>query len=286
LVRKISFTGSTATGASVLRSAAQHITPALVELGGKNPFVVFEDADIDSAVAGALEGGYFNQGEACSAASRLIVHRKLHDRFVEQLACAVKQLKVGEGTDPTVHVGPVVTRTHQRKVLEYIEIGVSEGAQKVAEAKLPTDPRLQNGFFVPPTLFVGVTETMRIAREEIFGPVCCVLRFETFEDAVRIANGTEYGLVAAVYTQDAQKAQRAARRIDAGIVFINNYNRALMGTPFGGSKASGFGREHSADTVREFGRPKAIRSPNGEGEIPRWDVVKKLLNEHPPHSEP
>jgi acyl-CoA reductase-like NAD-dependent aldehyde dehydrogenase len=277
LVRKISFTGSSVTGSAVLKSAAENITPALVELGGKNPFIVFDDADVDRAVAGALEGGYFNQGEACSAASRLIVQRGIHDTFVEKLTPAVRALRVGEGTDPGTHVGPVVSRTHQLKVLDYIELGLEEGATKAAEAPLPTDSRLRNGFFVAPTLFVGVKESMRIAREEIFGPVCCVIAFDTFEDAIRIANGTEYGLVAGVYSRDAEKAQRAARRIDAGIVFVNNYNRALMGTPFGGTKASGYGREHSVDTLREFGRFKAIRTPNGEGQIPRWPVVDELL---------
>lgn len=278
LVRKISFTGSSAVGTAVLQAAATNITPALLELGGKNPFIVFADADVDRAVAGAIEGGYFNQGEACTAASRLIVHEAIHDDFVARLAAAVRKMKVGEGTDPDVHVGPVVTRAHQNKVLEYIRIGEEEGASIVAQAPVPDSERLKNGYFVPPTLFINVTENMRIAQEEIFGPVACVMKFSTFEEAIRIANGTAYGLVAGVYTRDPEQAQRAARRIDAGVVFINNYNRALMGTPFGGTKASGYGREHSVDTLREFGRLKAVRTPNGNGEIPRWFAVDRLLN--------
>jgi acyl-CoA reductase-like NAD-dependent aldehyde dehydrogenase len=276
-VRKISFTGSTTTGSAVLRAAAENITPVLLELGGNNPFVVFEDADIDRAVAGALEGAFYNQGEACTAASRLIVHRSIHDVFVAKLSCAVRGLRVGEGVDPKVHVGPLVTRAQQKKVLDYIDIGVREGAVIAAQAPLPAEPRLTAGFFAPPTLFVNVTPAMRIAKEEIFGPVACVMGFDTFQEAIRIANDTEYGLVAGVYSRNEETARRAARRIDAGIVFVNNYNRAVMGTPFGGTKASGYGREHSVDTLREFGRFKAVRTPNGEGPVPRWFAVEELL---------
>ena len=279
LVRKLSFTGSTATGIAVLKAAADNITPALLELGGKNPLVVFDDADLDQAVAGALDGAFFNQGEACTAASRLIVHRSIHDKFVARLAPAVQRLRVGDGADATTHVGPLVTRHHQRKVLDYIALGVSEGATIAAQAPLPTDPRLADGFYVAPTLFTGVSEEMRIAREDIFAPVTAVIPFDDFDDALRIVNGTEYGLVAGVYSRDTLKAQRLARRIDAGIVMINNYNRAFMGTPFGGTKASGYGREHSVDTLREFGRIKAIRTPSGEGTIPRWSAVDELLGD-------
>lgn len=277
-VSALSFTGSTATGAAVLHAAADNITPALLELGGKNPFIVFEDADLDLAVAGALEGAFFNQGEACTAASRLIVQRSIHDRFVSKLATAIERLRVGEGTDPLVHVGPVVTKAHQKRVLDYLESGVKEGARIAAQAKLSSNPKLKDGFFVPPTLFVDVTPDMTIARDEIFGPVTCVMVFDTFDDAIRIANDSRYGLVAGVYSGNAEQAQRAARRIDAGVVFINNYNRALMGTPFGGTKGSGYGREHSVETLREFGRLKAVRTPNGEGSIPRWFAVEELLN--------
>lgn len=277
LVRKISFTGSTNTGIAVLQAAAHNVTPAILELGGKNAFIVFEDADIERSVAGALEGAYFNQGEACTAASRLLVHRSIHDVFVESLARAVNRLRVGEGTDPSVHVGPLVTRQHQQKVLEYIELGKSEGARVCAQAALPTEPRLKHGFYVPPTLFAEVSPEMRIAKEEIFGPVSCVIRFDSFDEAISIANDTDYGLVAGVYTASPEQAQRAARRLDVGVVFVNNYNRAFMGTPFGGTKASGYGREHSLDTLREFGRLKATRTPNGEGTISRWFAVDEVL---------
>ena len=277
LVRKISFTGSTATGAAVLRLAADNITPALVELGGKNAFIVFEDADLDLAVAGALEGGFFNQGEACTAASRLLVHRSLVDVFTARLGQAVARLRVGDGSDPATHVGPLVSRPHQEKVLALIAEGTAEGARIAAQAPLPADPRLRDGFYAPPTLFAGVTPSMRIASEEIFCPVACVIGFDAFDEALAIANDSDYGLVAGVYSRDPVTAQRAARRLDVGVVFVNNYYRSIVGTPFGGAKASGYGREHALQTLREFGRTKAVRTPSGEGEIPRWFAVDDLL---------
>ncbi len=277
LVRKLSFTGASPTGTAVLKLAADHLTPALVELGGKNPFVIFADADLDQAVAGAVEGAFFNQGQACTAASRILVHRSVHDTVVERLARATARLRVGDGADPATHVGPLVTRQQQERVQGYIALGLTEGATIAAQAPLPDDPHLRDGFFVAPTLFTGVRPTMRIAREEIFGPVTCALPFDSVEEAVAIANGTDYGLVAGVYTRDHALAMRVSREIEAGVVFVNNYHRALLGTPFGGTKASGYGREHAVATLREFGRSKAIRTPSGIGEIPRWSAVDELL---------
>jgi len=277
LVRKLSFTGAPATGTRVLRAAADNLTPTLLELGGKNPLVIFADADLDLALAGTIEGGFFNQGEACTAASRILVHRSIHDRFVNALIPAVSRLKVGDGAEPETHVGPLVTSQHKQRVLEYLEIGRKEGARIAAQAPLPKDARLRNGYFVPPTLFVGVRPEMRIAREEIFGPVVCIIPFDGYEEAIEIANGTAFGLVAAVYTRDNELAMRASREIEAGIVFVNNFHRNLLGTPFGGTKASGFGREHCIETLYEFGYRKAVRSPSGLGEIPRWFAVDEVL---------
>lgn len=277
LVRKLSFTGAPATGARVLRAAADNLTPTLLELGGKNPLVIFSDADLDLALAGTIEGAFFNQGEACTAASRILVHRSIHDRFVNALVPAVAKLKVGDGADPATHVGPLVTSQHKQRVLEYLEIGRKEGAKIAAQAPLPQEPRLRNGYFVPPTLFTGVRPEMRIAREEIFGPVTCVIPFENYEEAIAIANGTAFGLVAAVYSRDNELAMRASREIEAGIVFVNNFNRNILGTPFGGTKASGFGREHCIETLYEFGYRKAVRAPSGLGDIPRWFGADEVL---------
>jgi acyl-CoA reductase-like NAD-dependent aldehyde dehydrogenase len=270
LVRKISFTGSPDTGRRVMQSVAQNLTPALLELGGKNPFVVFADADVAHLTSDIIEGAYYNQGEACTAASRVLVHRTIHDRVVASLAKAVSKLCVGDGEDPRTHIGPLINANQKARVLKYMQIAREEGAKIAAEAPLPTDPRLKNGHFVAPTLYVGVRPEMRIAQEEIFGPVTCVIPFDTYDEAIAIANGTEFGLVACVYTRDAELANRASRDIEAGVVFINNYNRAFLGSPFGGTKASGYGREHSIETLREFGYLKAVRAPTGRSPVPRW----------------
>jgi acyl-CoA reductase-like NAD-dependent aldehyde dehydrogenase len=267
LVRKISFTGAPTTGTAVIRSAAANLTPTLMELGGKNPFVVFEDADLDSAARWALDAGFYNQGEACTAGSRLIVQRSVYDEFVERLAPQVAKLVVGDGSKPGTHVGPLVTKAQMGRVLGYLKIGADEGAVVAAEAALPTDPELADGFFVAPTLLTGVHPDMRVAKEEIFGPVAVVIPFDDEEDAVRIANGTDFGLVGGVFSGDQPRAIRVGRRIEAGLMYVNHYNRMAVGTPFGGTKHSGFGREHTLDTLREFTYAKTLRIPSGEGEI-------------------
>lgn len=277
LVRKLSFTGSTRAGAAVMRTAADNITPVLLELGGKNAFIVFDDADLDQAVRDALDGGYFNQGEACTAASRLLVQRGVYDAFVDKLAAGVRRLRVGDGADAATHVGPLVTRAHQQRVLEYIALGETEGAVVAARGMLPHDPRLREGFFVAPVLFRDVTPDMTIAVEEIFGPVAVAIPFDTAEQAVQIANSSEYGLVAGVYTRDMTQGLRISRELDAGIVFINNYYRMFLGTPFGGVKHSGMGREHCIQTLHEFAQPKSIRFPSGMAPIPAWIGVTDIF---------
>jgi acyl-CoA reductase-like NAD-dependent aldehyde dehydrogenase len=273
MVAKVSFTGSPATGAAVLKSAAGNLTPSLMELGGKNPLVVFEDADLDQALLAAIDGGFFNQGEACTASSRLLVADSVYDEFTARLAAAVDKLVVGDGAVSTTEVGPMVTRAHQQRVLEYLRIGQSEGAKIVAQASLPTDSELADGFFVAPTLFTDVTEDMRVAQEEIFGPVVTVLRFQNEEEAIRIANGTQFGLVAGVYTWDSERAVRVSKRIRAGVVTVNNYVRAAIGSPFGGIGASGFGREHAPETLAEYGYSKTVRLASHPTEIPSWSAA-------------
>jgi acyl-CoA reductase-like NAD-dependent aldehyde dehydrogenase len=273
VVKKITFTGSTRAGIEVAKAAAVNVTPVTLELGGKNAFVVFEDADLDQAVRDALDGGFYNKGEACTAASRVLVHRSIHDEFVRRLSAGVRALTVGDGTDPATAVGPSVTRAQQQRVLDYIQIGQDEGATIAAQAPLPTDPRLRDGFWIPPTLFSNVTRTMRIAIEEIFGPVQTVTIFDTEDEAVEIVNESEFGLMCGIYSLNQQKAFRVARRVEAGMILINNYNRAILGTPFGGLKHSGYGREHTQSTLQEFGSPKMMRFPSGIGTIPTWRSV-------------
>ncbi|MGN0096960.1 MAG: aldehyde dehydrogenase family protein [Corynebacterium sp.] len=270
LVRKISFTGSPTTGTAVTKAAAENLTPTLMELGGKNPLIVFADADLDLAVTAAVEGGFFNQGEACTAAARVLVESTIHDEFVSRLVSAVCRLRVGDGADSTTDVGPLVDATQQKRVTEYIELGVREGAVIAAQAPLPMDPRLADGHFVAPTVFTGVTPQMRIAREEIFGPVVTVIPFTDDKEATHIANETEFGLVAGVFSRDVSRALRVSDEIEAGIVFVNNYFRSFVGVPFGGTKKSGYGREHAAETLSEFGYTKTVRIPSGHGDVPQW----------------
>ena len=276
-VRKVSFTGSTRGGAAISRLAADSITPVTLELGGKNALIIFDDADIHLAVKSAIDGGFFNQGEACTASSRLLVQRGVHDAVVKRMSAAIRRLKVGNGALPQTHVGPLVTQAHKEKVEEYIRIGVDEGATIAAQAPLPTDAKLSKGFFVQPTILTGVTRNMRLAREEIFGPVVTVTVFDTPDEAISIANDTDFGLVCAVFSKDTAKATSAARHIDVGMVFINNYSRMALGTPFGGAKHSGYGREHTIETLHDYTRAKNMRIPNGLGPVPGWSMVEELF---------
>jgi betaine-aldehyde dehydrogenase len=278
LVGKVSFTGSPGTGSAVMRIAADNLTPVLMELGGKNPLVVFDDANLDDALLAAIDGGFFNQGEACTAASRLLVQDTIYAEFTERIATATSRLRVGAGDDPDTEVGPLVTRAQQQRVLNYLGIGVAEGARIAAQAPLPQDPALTNGFFVPPTVLIDVTPEMRVATEEIFGPVITVTPFRDDDDAVRIANGTAFGLVGAVFSQDADRSLLVSRRIRAGVVFVNNYLRVAVGTGFGGVGRSGFGREHAPETLAEYGYSKTIRLATNRDELPYWDAAVRVLD--------
>jgi betaine-aldehyde dehydrogenase len=277
LVGKVSFTGSPQTGSAVLRTAADNLTPTLMELGGKNPLLVFDDADLQEALLAAIDGGFFNQGEACTASSRILVQDTIFAEFESRLATAVSRLRVGDGADPATDVGPLVTAAQQKRVLDYLDIGVAEGARIAAQAPLPSDPRLANGFYVPPTLLTDVTPDMRVATEEIFGPVVTLIPFSGEDEAVRIANGTQFGLVAAVFTQDSDRVMRVSRQIRAGTVFVNNYVRVAVGTGFGGIGHSGFGREHAQETLAEYGYHKTVRLAHRRDELPRWAAADRVL---------
>ena len=270
-VERITFTGATATGQRVLRSAAEHLTFATMELGGKNAVMVLADADLDVAVSVVLEGMFYNQGEACTSTARILVHESLHDEFVQRFAVATRRLVVGDGLDPRTDIGAMVDAAQRDRVLDHLRRGLSEGARLVAQGELPSDERLRGGYWVAPTVLTEVTPEMSIAQEEIFGPIACVMRFSDEEQAVEICNGTRYGLTAAICTVDESRAYRLAQRLEVGMVFVNNYmRRAFLGSPFGGQKASGFGRENAVETLHEFVRSKNIRFPSGRGEIPTW----------------
>lgn len=279
LVGKVSFTGSPQTGSAVLRTAAANLTPTLMELGGKNPLLVFEDADLHEALLAAVDGGFFNQGEACTAASRILVQDNIFTEFERRLAAAVGRLRVGDGADPATEVGPLVTAAQQKRVLDYLDIGAAEGARIAAQAPLPGDPRLANGFYVPPTLLTDVTPDMRVATEEIFGPVVTLIPFSDEDEAVRIANGTQFGLVAAVFSRDIDRAMRVSKQIKAGTIFVNNYVRVAVGSGFGGIGHSGFGREHAQETLAEYGYHKNVRLAGRRDELPRWSAATRVLEE-------
>jgi acyl-CoA reductase-like NAD-dependent aldehyde dehydrogenase len=279
LVGKVSFTGSPLTATSVLRTTADNLTPTLMELGGKNPLLVFDDADIPRALEAAIDGGFFNQGEACTAASRILLQNNIFESFTAKFTAAVQRLKVGDGAEPGTDVGPLVTRAQQQRVLNYLDIGVTEGARIAAQAPLPDDPRLADGYYVAPTVFTDVTPDMRVATEEIFGPVVTLIPFADEDEAVRIANGTQFGLVAGVFTQDTDRALRVSRQIRAGAVFVNNYVRVAVGSGFGGVGHSGFGREHAQETLAEYGYSKTIRLAGRRDELPRWTAAARVLED-------
>ena len=270
-VERVTFTGATATGRKVMESAAKNLTFVTLELGGKNALIVLDDADLDEAVAIAIEGMFYNQGEACTSTARILVHDSLYDEFARRFVEATARLVIGHPLAASTDIGPMVDARQRDRVLGYVERGVAEGATLLYRGELPDDPALAEGFYVAPCVFGDVDPSMTIAREEIFGPVACLLRFGDDDRAVEIANGTDYGLTAAICTRDEVRAARLAARLEVGMVFVNNYTRRnFIGSPFGGVKASGYGREYAADTLHEFVRAKNVRFPSGRGAIPGW----------------
>jgi acyl-CoA reductase-like NAD-dependent aldehyde dehydrogenase len=255
-VDKIAFTGSTAVGVGIMQKAATTIKRVTLELGGKSPLVVFGDADLKSAAAGAIVGIFYNKGEVCAAGSRLFVERKVHDQLVEQLVERAKKLNMGDPLDPNTRMGPVAMKSQQDSVMGYIEKGKAEGA-KVATGGA-THKVNGKGFFVQPTILTGATNQMTIAREEIFGPVLTVIPFDTMEEALKLANDTPYGLASGVYTQDITKAHKFARGLRAGTVWVNMYNFYDPGVPFGGYKQSGFGRELGEAALEGYTNTKSV----------------------------
>jgi acyl-CoA reductase-like NAD-dependent aldehyde dehydrogenase len=256
-VDKIAFTGSTEVGKQIMREAAGTLKRLSLELGGKSPNVVFADADMEAAVRGALTGIFYNKGEVCAAGSRLFLEHAIHDEFMAKLTDRVKTLKVGDPMDKATRMGPVVSKAQMETVLSYIESGKQEGARLVAGGgRAPVGNG--KGFYVEPTIFDGVTNRMKIAREEIFGPVLSVIPFKSVEDGIAEGNATTYGLAAAVWTRDVGKALKAARAIRAGTVWVNAYNLFDAALPFGGFKESGFGRELGAPGLDPYTEVKTV----------------------------
>jgi aldehyde dehydrogenase (NAD+) len=253
-VDKIAFTGSTEVGKGIMREGAATLKRLSLELGGKSPNIVFADADMEAAVRGAMTGIFYNKGEVCAAGSRLLLEDKVHDEFMTKLTDRVKGLKVGDPFDKATRMGPVVSRQQMDTVLSYIEAGKREGARLVTGGgRIGT-----SGYFVEPTIFDGVSNRMKIAREEIFGPVLSVIPFKALEDGLAGGNDTTYGLAAAVWTRDVTKALKAARAIRAGTVWVNAYNLYDAALPFGGFKESGFGREMGSAGLDHYTEVKTV----------------------------
>ncbi|HVA52301.1 MAG TPA: aldehyde dehydrogenase family protein [Acidimicrobiales bacterium] len=270
-VERISFTGSTATGRKVMEGAAKNLTFATMELGGKNALLVLDDADVESAVAIAIEGMFYNQGEACTSTSRILVHASLYEDFAQRFVDKTAQLVVGDPLDGATDVGPLVDAKQHQRVRHFVQLGLDEGATLLFKGTVPSDEQFAEGYFVAPYIFGDVTATMTIAQEEIFGPVASLMRFDTDDEAVEIANDSPYGLTAAICTRDEARAARLAQRLEVGMVFVNNYTRRnFIGSPFGGVKGSGYGREYGPETLHEFVRAKNVRFPSGRGSIPGW----------------
>jgi aldehyde dehydrogenase (NAD+) len=257
LVLKIAFTGSAEVGKLVMRQAANRIVPLTLELGGKSPNLVFADADLAAAVRGAITAFTTNAGQICSAGTRLLVQQPVHDDFVEKLAAQVQRMRLGPGlNDPDI--GPLVSQEQRDRALSYVRLGEQEGARAIVGGCAPTDPHLASGYYVEPAVLTGVDNRMRVAQEEIFGPVLVVIAFDDEDDAVRIANESQYGLVAGVWTQDLSRAHRIAARLDVGQVFVNDYYSGGVETPFGGWKFSGFGSEKGIEAILNYTHVKSV----------------------------
>ncbi len=272
-VAKVAFTGSEMGGQRVYENAAKSLKRVTLELGGKSPNIVFDDARLDDAVKGVISGIFAATGQTCIAGSRLLVQESIHDEFLDKLVAFAKTARMGNPAETTTQVGPVTTMPQYEKVLSYIDIAKKEGAKCVLGGGPAKRPECGEGWFVEPTIFDNVTNEMRIAREEVFGPVLATIRFKDEEDAVRIANDNKYGLAAGVWTQSIRRAIRMAERLQAGTIWVNTYRAISYMSPFGGYKRSGLGRENGADAIREYMQVKSVWISTGL-EVPNPFVMR------------
>ncbi|MFT5865712.1 MAG: betaine-aldehyde dehydrogenase [Gammaproteobacteria bacterium] len=263
-VAKVSLTGSVPTGRKVYAAAAAGIRNVTMELGGKSPIVIFDDADLENAVSGAILGNFYSSGQVCSNGTRVFVQKGIKDAFLARMAERLKGVKMGDPQDPDVNFGPMVSENQRNIVAGYIEKGLTEGARLIAGGNVIKG----DGFYIEPTVFADVTDDMAIAREEIFGPVLSVLDFDTEEEALARANDTEFGLAAGVFTADLTRAHRMVAGFEAGTCYINTYNLAPVEAPFGGSKQSGVGRENSKAAIEHYSQIKGVYVAMGDVEAP------------------
>jgi len=257
-INQLTFTGSVDVGIAVANMAADNVVPVVMELGGKSPNIVFADADLDLAAQGVANAIFQNAGQTCSAGSRLLVERKAHDAFVQRLADRAGAMRVGPGvSDPDM--GPIISRRQLETIERYVQVGASEGARVAAGGSRPADPALGRGFYFQPTLLDGVSGDMRVAQEEIFGPVLAIIAFDEWEEALEIANRSQYGLVSGIWTRDINKALALSSRIQAGQVYVNTYGAGGgVELPFGGYKKSGYGREKGLESLASYTQVKNV----------------------------
>ncbi|ABK74396.1 aldehyde dehydrogenase family protein [Mycolicibacterium smegmatis] len=256
-VRKVAFTGSTAVGKSILRQSADTVRRVTLELGGKGANIILDDADIDMAVDGALFACMANNGEACEAGTRLLIPASRRDEIVDKLLARASTLRVGDPLDPATHIGPVISQTQRDRILNYFRIAAEEGAIAALGGKARSGPEFDKGYWIEPTIYLDVTNDMRVAREEVFGPVLVVMTYDTDEDALAVANDTNYGLSAGVWGSE-ERATALARRLEAGMVWVNNWHIIHPAYPFGGYKESGLGREGGPNAIDEYVEEKFI----------------------------
>jgi betaine-aldehyde dehydrogenase len=271
-ISKVSITGSIPSGKSIMSDAAKTLKHVTLELGGKSPLIIFDDAKIDQAVSAAMLANFYTQGEVCSNGTRVFVHESIHKIFIEKLLHRVKQLKIGDPMDMSTHVGSLISREHLEKVLRYVKLGVEEGATLLCGGGVSNwsekDARFRNGAFILPAVFDNCKDHMTIVKEEIFGPVMSVLSFKEEEEVITRANDTEFGLAAGVFTQDITRAHRVIAEIQAGTCWINNYNITPIEAPFGGYKQSGIGRENSIAAIEHYTQRKSVYVELGEVQCP------------------
>lgn len=272
-VEAISFTGETTTGSIIIKNSADTLKKTSMELGGKSPLIVFDDADLDRALDAAVWGMFSFNGERCTANSRVFLHKNVKDQFVKALKERVRNIKIGDPMDQTTQLGPLIDKGHFNKVSEYIELAKQEGCE-IIQGVVPDDVKAGN--FVPPTLLLNATNNMRVCQEEIFGPVMAVIEFETEEEVIAAANENKYGLAGYVWTNDMKRGHRVAQAVDVGMIWVNSQNVRDLRIPFGGMKSSGIGREGGHYAIFEFyTEPKAIHIAIGDHHIPQFGKQKK-----------